>query len=238
MIHVVLLTCERAEYTARTLETFLQHNAEFLDVSTLADWNRTLKAGKIDGRFKLWHCDDASQDRRVRRLAGEAGFDPLIYTDQRVGVTDMIRTASRRLEHQGAEWMLLLENDWETVRAFPWAVFDAIQSRGDVWAMRLYGRFKERHEQRPSGGRHRGRDGADPGWEQFEVAGEQYEVGHIHWGNPPTVAKVERVAWLHKKAKREKDAIALSGQITERVARVVSNVVYHIGIDRTPGFVS
>lgn len=220
MIHVVLLSCERAEYTARTIETFLEHNPG------------------PDPRFKLWHSDDASADRRVRALADEAGFEPLIHTDKRVGCTEMIRRTARKLEHQGAEWMLLLENDWETDRPFPWPVFEAVQARGDVWAMRLFGRFKERGDQLASADRHRGRNGAIPGWERFEAAGERYEVGSIHWGNPPSVAKVRWVAWLHKKASREKDAIARSGKIAEKVARVVPNVVYHIGFDRTPGFVS
>lgn len=220
MIHVVLLTCERVEYTAITLETFLHHNPAPHD------------------RFKLWHCDDASTDKRVRHLADEAGFEPLVYTGKRAGVTDMIRRAARKLEHAGAEWMLLLENDWETDRPFPWAVFDAVRARGDVWAMRLYGRFKERGDVRPSGSRHRGRDGADPGWEQFDAGGERYEVGAIHWGNPPAVAKVARVAWLHKSAKTEKEAILKSGQIPDKVARVIPNVVYHVGLARTPGFVS
>lgn len=238
MIHVVLLTCERAEYTARTIETFLHHNRECLNVTTLDDSAPRFDAGGIDCRFKLWHCDDASKDRRVRALADEAGFKPLIYTDTRVGVTEMIRRASRRLEHDGAQWMMLLENDWETDRPFPWPVFDEVQARGDVWAMRLFGIFKERGDKLASGSRHRGRNGADPCWQHFEVEGELYEVGNIHWGNPPSVAKVKWVAWLHKKAKTEKDTISRSGEIPEKVARVIPNVVYHIGFERTPGFVS
>lgn len=219
MIHVVLLTCERREYTARTIETFLEHNAACTG-------------------FKFWHCDDASTDAGVRRLAARHGFAPLIHTDKRVGVTDMVRRASRRLEHEGAEWMLLLENDWETVRPFPWCVFESCLERGDVWSLRLYGKFKERGDLLPAGARHRGRNGADPGWEQFERDGEVFEVGDIHWGNPPSVSKVAQVAWVHKAAAREKDAIQRSGQIADKVARVSVNVVYHVGAARTPGFVS
>lgn len=245
MIHVVLLSCERRDYTLRTLQTFQQCNtAASVDVSTLADAEPKTVGGKIDAGFTLWHCDDASTDPKLRRQVQAAGWRELIYTDRRVGVTEMIRRASRKLEHAGAEWMLLLENDWETARRFPWAIFDLVRERGDVWALRLYGQFKERDQQLPAGARHRGRSGADPRWLDFAVAGwpiepaNCYQVGDIHWGNPPSVAKVPLVAWLHKNASREKDAIVRSGQITDHVARVVENVVYHIGAERTPGFMS
>lgn len=242
MIAVVLLSCDRLEYTRRTIATFTEHNG----------------AGLAAGAFKLWHCDDASTDPKVRKSAAAAGFAPLIYTDQRVGVTEMIRRASRKLEHAGAEWMLLLENDWETVRPFPRAVWRDAVEEFDVWSLRLYGAFKERGNQRPAGTRHRGRSGADPKWraefvtDSIDVtsladcapaytagkAVEAYEVGHIHWGNPPAVSRVDLVAWLHKKARREKEAIVKSGEIKNPVARVVENVVYHIGYERTAGFVS
>lgn len=219
MIHVVLLTCDRREYTERTIESFRRENPQ-LDA------------------FRLWHCDDASTDQKIRKLAGRAGFTPLIHTDQRVGVTEMVRRAARRLEHAGAEWMLLLENDWESVRPVPVAQFREIVARHSPWCVRLYGRFKERDEQRPTGTRHRGRGGADPKWQTLEAAGEPYELGSIHWGNPPSIARVREVAWLHRRARREKDAIVKSGEIAAPVARVVQNVFFHIGFARTQGFVS
>lgn len=220
MIDVVLLSCDRREYTLRTMSSFLTHNH------------------RSPEPFNLWHCDDASSDPKIRAAAKKSGFRELVYTDERVGVTEMVRRAARKLAHAGAEWMLLLENDWETVRPFPSAVFEAIQARGDVWALRLYGEYKERGEKLPAGTRHRGRGGADPLWDAFSAGGETYEIGDIHWGNPPSVARVELVAWLHKKARRERDAIVQSGLITQHVARVRENVVFHIGFDRTPGFVS
>lgn len=222
MIDVVLLSCDRLEYTRRTLASFLSHNA----------------APELAAVFRLWHCDDASTDERVRATATKAGFSPLVYTDARVGVTEMIRRTARKLEHAGAQWMLLLENDWETVRPFPLETWREAVRHYDVWSMRLYGAFKERDQQRPAGTRHRGRSGADPKWHRCGGATEAYDVGHIHWGNPPAVSRVDLVAWLHKKAKREKEAIVKSGEITNPVARVVENVVFHIGFERTGGFVS
>lgn len=222
MIAVVLLSCDRLEYTRRTIATFRHHNAGGIDCGT----------------FKLWHCDDASTDPKVRSSAAAAGFAPLVHTEERVGVTEMVRRAARKLEHAGAEWMLLLENDWESARPVPVSAWrEAVQTHG-VWSMRLYGAFKERDCARPCGTRHRGRSGADPKWRICRGEAEPYEVGHIHWGNPPSIARVDLVAWLHKKARREKDAIVKSGEIPDPVARVRENVVYHIGFDRTAGFVS
>lgn len=222
MIGVALLTCDRLEYTRRTIATFTEHNA----------------AALAAGALKLWHCDDASTDPKVRKAAAVAGFAPLIYTEERVGVTEMIRRTARKLEHAGVEWMLLLENDWESARPVPLEAFGEAVRHYDAWSMRLYGAFKERDNARPAGTRHRGRGGADPKWHVCGGSSEPFEVGHIHWGNPPAISRVDLVAWLHKKARREKDAIAKSGEIKNPVARVLENVVYHIGFERTGGFVS
>jgi hypothetical protein len=205
-----LLSCERFDYTIQTAGSFVAHNPT---------------------GFVLWHCDDASTDPRLRPTVQSFGFRPLVYTRQRVGVTAMIRALSLRLQELGAEWMLLLENDWETVKPFPWSVFDEVSV--DVWCLRLYGRYKARGEKRPVRNYHQGRSKADPGWQSHG----EYEVGDIHWGNPPSVARVDRVVWLHEGVRTEKQAIERSGLITDRVARVVDNVVYHIGETHTPDFV-
>lgn len=145
----------------------------------------------------------------------------------------MIRRATDELAPRGARWMLLLENDWETVKPFPFGIFETIRARGDVYTLRLYGTHKSRDGRRPVGTRHRGRDGADPQWQQFDG----YEVGDIHWGNPPAVSNLEIVRELFRGARTEKGAILRSGIIKAHVARVVENVVYHIGEERTPRFV-
>lgn len=212
MIHVCLLSCDRYDYTIQTASSFVEHNG--------------------DG-FVLWHCDDASTDQALRPAVQALGFQPLVYTEARVGVTEMIRRIASRLQRLGAEWLLLLENDWETVRQFPWDVFREIQQRGDVWSFRLYGQYKARGETRPVKRCHQGRNNAEVRW---QALGE-YELGDIHWGNPPAVSRVDQVAWLHTGAKSEKDAIIRSGGIRDHVARVTENVVYHIGEQHTPGFV-
>lgn len=219
MIHVVLLTCERLEYTRQTMRTFLAHNGQ-----------------AVPYNLKLWHADDASTEPKLRPAVERAGFEPLVHTGKRVGVTEMVRRIARKLEHAGAGWMLLLENDWECVRPLPWPVIEAVWARGDTYALRLYGTHKGRDGTIPAGTRHRGRSGADPRWEPQEAGGEAFEVGDIHWGNPPSVARVSEVAWLHKTAKAERDAIARSGEIQARVARVRENVFYHLGQARTPEF--
>jgi hypothetical protein len=210
MIHVCLLSCDRFDYTLQTAISFLEHNAE---------------------GFTLWHCDDASTDLRLRSTVQALGFRPLVYTHSRIGVTAMVRRTATELQAMGAEWMLLLENDWETVRPFPWQVFEAVKTK--VWAIRLYGQYKARDKQRPVSAHHQGRNKADPGWQAYDG----YEIGQIHWGNPPSVSRVKDVVWLHEGASSERDAILKSGRISDRVARVTDNVVYHIGEEHTPGFV-
>jgi GT2 family glycosyltransferase len=57
-IAVALLTCDRVEYTAKTLETFAQHN-------------------DLD-RFVLLHADDGSEDTRNEDLAQSYGFTTVV----------------------------------------------------------------------------------------------------------------------------------------------------------------
>lgn len=211
MIHVCLLSCDRIEYTIKTANSFVEHNPE---------------------GFVLWHCDDASTDPRLRPAVQSFGFQPLVYTGSRAGVTEMVRRTAAELQAKGAEWMLLLENDWETVRPLPWSILKDAQARG-AWSLRLYGRYKARGCQRPVRNYHQGRNKADPGWQGFDG----YEIGDIHWGNPPSVSRVKDVVWLHEGVSSERDAIRKSGQMTAPVARVTENVVYHIGEKHTPGFV-
>lgn len=213
MIHVCLLSCDRFDYTVKTAQSFLEHNPS---------------------GFRLWHADDASTDPRLRPTVQAMGFHQLEYTDARAGVTEMVRRIASRLQRIGAEWMLLLENDWETVRPFPGEVFREIQARGDVWALRLYGRYKARNNRHPVREYHQGRGRASPNWRAFDG----YEVGDIHWGNPPSVARVASVVWVHEGVRTEKQAIERSGFIQDHVARVAENVVYHIGTQRTEGFLA
>lgn len=207
MIAVCLLSCERYEYTMRTARSFVKHNAG-------------------DARLHLFHSDDASSDERIRPEVQALGFEPLVYTGKRVGVTQMIRRESEAISNKGFEWILLLENDAESVRALPWSVFDASRAM-DVYALRLFMNFKN-PAQRVKPGQQ---------WDMHHTAdGESFEVGRVKWCNPPAISRVDVVKWLHEGARCEDDTMRKSRKLKRLAARLVNPAVYHIGSKRTPRF--
>ena len=62
-----LITCDRYEYTARTLASFAEH------------------AGPRSHWVGWWHGDDASQDPRIRPAVQAAGFETVIQQPMRRG---------------------------------------------------------------------------------------------------------------------------------------------------------
>jgi hypothetical protein len=207
-ITIALLTCDRSEYTRQTLQTLYAHN----DLH----------------RFALIHGDDCSAKKHNLKLAESYGFETVVRTKQRQGAQAMKRALAKACK---TPWLLLLENDWECDRPFPWDLFERVDA-SDAYTFRLFHEFKERGKRR-AGVNHYGREQAPPGWQPF---GEGAEIGDIHWCSPPSVTRIQELRWLLEK-KSERGSMALSGKIQRPVVRVTENVFYHIGESRTPGFV-
>lgn len=215
-VAVCLVTCGRYEYTRRTVATFLQHN----DL-TLVD---------------AVHADDASADPRLDALAADAGFETVVRHRHRRGAQATRAALVRAAAARGADWVLMLENDWESARPIPWALFDFIRQDASIYCLRLYGQFKERDSRRPCFTKHIGRQNARVQWVPLVGAPEPAEVGEIHWGSPPALTRVAEALWLHEDTASDYAAGVKSGELALCTARVVDNVVYHIGADRTRRF--
>lgn len=202
MIGVALLTCDRFDYTARTLSTFAQHN----DLS----------------QFGLFHADDASSDRRIRPLVRSFGFRTVVQKKVRQGwrVTrpDLIEACART-----CQWILLLENDIESARPFPWALMHYVQANPTVYCLRLYGRFKDRARLDPCLTTHKRRGHLPVRWRPFRGAPESSQIGEIHWSAQPCVTRRKELLDLHRE-NIEPDAWTV---------RVKKNVMHHIGVERT-----
>src|SRR5688572_4097379 len=121
-IALCLQTSDRPEYTARTLATFAAHN----DLS----------------QFRLLHADDGSQTPENRTLAKAYGFKTVLKTKTPIGClpvrTELIAYAASR-----ADWILFLENDIESLRPFPWDLFNFVSRHHWVYSLRLFGTFKD-----------------------------------------------------------------------------------------------
>ena len=206
MIACCLQTCDRYDLTARTLETFAAHN----DLS----------------QFRLLHADDASTDHEgMRALTMRYGFRTVFQTHERLGCTmvrwGLISAATRR----GAEWILLLENDIETLRPFPWALFQYVAKNQEIVCLRLYGRFKDAERKDPCLTTHKHRGHSFVQWRPLKGAPEASQIGQIHWSAQPAVTRAKPLLEHHR-----------TGEDPEGwTVRVKKNVTAHLGAERTPG---
>jgi len=223
-VGVAFLTCDRLEYSRRTLESFTAHNPDARE------------------RLILVHADDASEKpAHVAELAAAHGFKTLVQHTVRRGVRGLRAAAVAKLAELGAEWILVLENDWEWTRPIPWDVLECVMTRHDIYTLRLYGQYKGRGRTWPCWNFHRGRDRSPVVWKPLEGAPERVEVGSIHWGAPPSITRTRELLELCIRPSgggydgtgdlHEMHASAkLRGRL---VARVVENVVFHIGDEPT-----
>jgi hypothetical protein len=202
-IAVLLMTCDRPAYTRRTLETFLAHNPD-------------------RSRFVLLHGDDASIAPDNLELAAAAGFRTVIRnTGRRRGIL-ALRTALIDAAAPLTKWALVLENDLESRRPFPWALFDHVRYQSKFYALRLFGAFKDADQAEPCKTVHQW-TGRDVRWASLEGAPEPAEVADVHWSAQPTVTRTKALVALHHHHSR---TLGLT-------ARVVDNVMVHIGATRT-----
>lgn len=208
MIALCLLTCDRYAYTRRTLETWAAMN----DAS----------------RFTLLHGDDASSDGRVPDLARAYGFKTVVAQTRRRGWLVTRTALFEQAAKRKAAWVLFLENDIEWARPFPWALFDYLRKRSSVSCLRLYGAFKDRARRDPCLPFHKQSREQPVKWKPIKFAPERAEVGRIHWSAQPSVTRTQDLLDLHHYGMESPDL----------TARVVENVTYHIGAERTDACVS
>ena len=202
-IAVALLTCDRSEYTARTVRTFIEKNRDL-------------------SRFVLLHGDDGSEDDTNTRIANDAGFTTILRTGERLGWRfsrpPLLDRAARF-----ADWIFLLENDIESLRPFPWALFDYVRPDPRVYCLRLYGRWKDKARMDRCLETHKRKSHQPVEWRALKGAPEAAQIGEIHWSAQPCVTRSKQILRLHKNGVEP----------TGLTVRVKKNVVSHFGAERT-----
>lgn len=239
-----LVTADRADVTRRTLETFSKFNpSDRMPVSSGHHLPLRLQA---PCHVDLIHADDASVDPHVRRLAELHGFERITSpTNVRQGGQRMRYLIVNEAARRQCTHVMILENDWESVRPIPWDAVNFSFSFRDVYCMRLYGVYRERDPVTGAGRRacnksHMGKgyNTYDPGWKEMsaEVPMERLELGDVHWGAPPAITRIDEAVWLHEDTRSEAQIRRKCARFDWLTVRVTNNVFYHIGDDRTPGF--
>jgi hypothetical protein len=209
MIAVCLLTCDRVPYTRVTVESWARYN------------------GSDDPRLLLLHGDDASVEPTNRDLANAYGFRTVVQHRVRQG-NRATRVALMKYAAKRADWILILENDIESIRPFPWPLFEFVQANRDLSSLRLFGKFKDRDGCQPCLTTHKREGHAPVEWRPARHAPEPAQVGRIHWSAQPTVTRSRELVELHRKG------VEPPG----RTVRVKQNVMVHIGVERTPALES
>lgn len=202
-IALCLQTADRPEYTSRTLASFAAQN----DLS----------------RFRLLHGDDASRSTENRELARSYGFKTVVKGSTRAGCLPT-RTALIAYAARKAPWILLLENDIESVRPFPWALFDYVSTLDWVYCLRLFGVFKGPNQTDPCLTVNKWKPEKPVTWRRLRAAPEPTEVAVIHWSAQPSVTRARPLVAMHVSGEKE---------IRLKTARVVDNVMVHVGAIRT-----
>ncbi len=227
-IHVAVTAWKRYDYAERTLRSF-------------AAWNGPTK-------FLLWYALDGGYDERLPALFNKYGFSCLVRHDgPNVGIariTDELVCAIG--EHaEPDDLLLLLQDDWESVRPVPMNVVGAAFACEDIGALRLTGQFRERGNRRLTTSRGEHWEArvvsAGPGCESLpatsycvrKIAGlpvaETVLVGRTNWAHPPEVTRMGLARFLLSPAGAERESIIRAERLRFLTAWVTEPVFWHIG---------
>jgi len=213
---VAFQTCNRAEYTARTLCSFKNHNR-------LSDWLK-------------FYADDASDDQvGMRRLVEQYGFEPVVLNTKREGIgktaSCLMEEVARRVGHAT---VLYLQNDFESMRRIPLNVVEKVFSDPRVGWLRTAGEWKDPGRERMI------EDWASHcvppcrNWTPTSYDGEEIEIGRSYFcHNPPPLASLEVLLPLMKDASSELESTARAARLPFLTARFKTNIVRHIGVEQT-----
>lgn len=213
-IAVCLLTCDRPELTAVTVESFVRFNQ-----------------GRAD--LTLLHADGGSQTDENCAIAEAAGFHTLIKPTQRIGQLATLKFFLREVQAQLIPWVLWLENDWESVAPVPREPFPGCYGRVGTKTVRLFGVRKFRNGKRALAGRYRIGTTDRIKWSEIPSA-PGWEWGYAHWGAGGTIIKTEVLARQMATAQRLKDVITADTHLP--TVRPRENIMWSIGEETTRGF--
>src|SRR5262245_11916597 len=216
MIAVCLLTCGREELSSRTVVSFRENNR-----------------GRQD--LILLHPAAAGSDpHRSRVIAINGSFSTIHSPAERVPQMVSYRELIQEAALKGAEFVLWLENDWESVAPLPSLDF-LRETRDDeelkIVTWRLFGvrRMRGRGDRGIVRTTQIGTD-IPINWQPTKHAG--WEFGRCHWGGGGCIATLDHLESQYHR-KRLKDVVTAKPDLP--TLRMVDNAMWHIGEESTPG---
>jgi len=221
MIAVCLLTCGhaggRGELTERTVESFEQHNQGRPDLIRLhADCGLT------------WASTDWVEGRGYVSVHEKREG---LHVPQMVSFRQLVEAAALK----GAEFVLWLENDWESAAPIP--SIEVLRAGRDgplkVVQWRMFGKRKmQKDGPRALAGEHRIGTKEKISWKPAP-GWKGWEFGFAHWGAGGTIATLD---FLEEQLFRNRLKDVITSKNDLPTLRTVSNRLWHIGDVTTEGF--
>jgi len=204
-IHIVILAWQRYAYTFETLDSLWLKNFAFRGLH-------------------VWHALEHGHHPMLPGLFKGFGVPCLARAERPAGIAGMFEAALEAMAciASADDLVLVLENDWHSVRPIPITPIRSLLQRG-IDAVWLF----ERRQMRM------GRDGRLGGppiqWHQIDHMGERWRLGRAWWGHPPTVSRLGFALDLVRGASTGADSRLRSVEMGCRVAWPVEPVFTHIG---------
>lgn len=196
---ICLLTADREAYTNTTLTSLGHYN----DLSG----------------YILLHADDGSTWDGNEAMANACGFMTCYRSKERRGVMPALRHMWRMAYEMGASHILHLENDIESLRPLPF--------RRDADSVRLYGQYKGRPGQYPTGPHIM--ETREPIEWRHDLP--NWQRATCHWGAQPSITRADLLVRAIHGGNSLKD---VSRQLLRiDTLRPVDNITAHIGDAKT-----
>lgn len=211
MTAICLLTCDRPELTAIAAASFDRHHSARCDQLRL-------------------HCDGGSETGENVAIAKAHGFQTLVAPARRdrIGQMATLRIFLDAITRYACDWLLWLENDWETVTPLPSESF-LHESGADT--VRLFGAKKFRSGPRQWAGARRILTRERIDW-QPAMAG--WEAARAHWGAGGTLVQAAVLQrQIHQP--RLKDVIKAENNLWS--LRPIENLMWCRGLVTTAGVI-
>jgi hypothetical protein len=220
-IAVVFLTCDRLDLTKKTVKSFLNKNDR--------------------SNFDLFYGDDQSTDDRIHSFMNRNSIKCIMTHGKRRGCSQSSDELLYRASNESnADYILYMQNDFESVRTIPLKVIaEIMDDHQNVGWIRLYGLNKNATV--PGGNPTDPTNKFKPNkpmveWTPSTIFGENIEIGDAQWSYHPAIHRWDILLHIIKGATRERDvgiAAVHTGLLT---ARFMDNITNHIGIRKTtPG---
>jgi len=217
---VGVLTCNRFEYTLKTVKSF-----------TDLHWTDLKEYG---GTFEMYYLDDASTDQKVCDLMDSWEITPIAKHKRMKGCspsTDELLNGIH--DRTDAPYTLYLQNDFECVDILPMKDIDNLFKKNpDIAAVRLFHDFKDEAHKVPVS-KVNLTDQTHPS-AIWTPCTPYFEVASIHWGLNPIIMRTELIPKVYKGIKKEADTFPRQGALNMKCARTLKNYFYHIGAKKTP----